>query len=58
MNPFDLLGGFLDRIHKRSPAVAYLVAVLIATACVIAATYLDADGSAASQFPSTVGAKT
>jgi len=62
MTFFDLLGGLLDRLHKRSPAASYVVAVLIAASCALAITYLNADGSPAgelAQVPhSTVGAKT
>jgi hypothetical protein len=56
--PFDYLGALLERLHKRSPIAAYFVALLIAAACTLAVAYLNADGSSASQFPSTVGAKT
>lgn len=46
MNPFELLGTFLDRLHKRSPALAFLVAVLIAVVCTAMAAYLNQDGAA------------
>lgn len=43
--PFDYLASLLDRLHKRSPALAFLVAILIAVACTALATYLNQDGS-------------
>lgn len=43
--PFDYLGDLLERLHKRSPIAAYLVAVAIAAASVIAPAYLNQDGS-------------
>lgn len=62
MNPFELLGDMLERLHKRSPIAAYFVAVLIAAGCTLALAYLNADGSAASEFTqvhiSNAGAKT
>lgn len=46
MTPFDLLGAWLERLRKRSPVVAYIVAVAIAAACTIAAASLNQDGTA------------
>ncbi|MEX3630425.1 MAG: hypothetical protein VB138_14230 [Burkholderia sp.] len=46
MTPFDILGDWLERLRKRSPIVAYVVAVAIAAACTIAATSLNQDGTA------------
>lgn len=46
--PFDLLGDALDRLHKRSPAAAYLLALAIAAIGTIALACLNADGSAVS----------
>ncbi len=43
--PFDWLGDLLERLHKRSPIAAYLVAVAIAVASVMALAYLNQDGS-------------
>ncbi|WP_175427772.1 hypothetical protein [Burkholderia gladioli] len=43
--PFDYLGDLLERLHKRSPVVAYLVAVAIAAGAVMALAYLNQDGS-------------
>lgn len=45
MTPFDLLGDWLERLHKRSPFVAYIIAVAIAAACTIAAASLNQDGT-------------
>lgn len=45
MNPFDLLGKWLDRLHARSPILAFLGAILIAVACTLLAAYLNEDGS-------------
>lgn len=53
MNPFELLGTFLDRLHKRSPVLAFLVAVLIAVACTALAAWLNQDGT----FVATTGVK-
>lgn len=53
MNPFELLGIFLDRLHKRSQALAFLVAVLIAVACTAMAAWLNQDSS----FVATTGVK-
>lgn len=47
MTPFDLLGALLDRIHNRSPLAGYLVATLIAVACMYAVALLNADGASA-----------
>jgi hypothetical protein len=41
--PFDLLGAFLDRLHKRSPLAAYVVAVAIAAACTVGLAALNQD---------------
>lgn len=49
--PFDYLGDVLDRLHKRSPALAFLVAILIAVACTALAAWLNQDGS----FVATTG---
>lgn len=46
MTPFDLLGDWLEHLHKRSPFVAYIIAVAIAAACTIAAASLNQDGTA------------
>lgn len=43
--PFDYLGALLDRIHARSPIVAYFVALAIAAVCILAVAYLNQDGS-------------
>jgi len=45
MNPFDALDALLERIHKRSPVLAFLVAIAISAACMFAIAYLNADGS-------------
>jgi hypothetical protein len=44
--PFDLLGDVLDRLHRRSPVLGFLVAILIAVACTALAAYLNQDGAA------------
>jgi hypothetical protein len=41
--PFDYLGAFLDRLHKRSPLAAYVVAVLIAAVCTVGLAALNQD---------------
>lgn len=51
--PFDYLADALDRLHKRSAALAFLVAVLIAVACTAMAAYLNQDSS----FVATTGVK-
>lgn len=40
MNPFE----WLDRLHARSPIAAFLVALVISAACMLALAYLNADG--------------
>ncbi|WP_179095720.1 hypothetical protein [Burkholderia pseudomallei] len=45
MTPFDYLGAWLERLRKRSPVVAYIVAIAIAAACTIAAASLNQDGT-------------
>ncbi|MBB3257673.1 hypothetical protein F4827_002538 [Paraburkholderia bannensis] len=44
--PFDFLGDMLDRLHKRSPVLGFLVAILIAVACTALAAYLNQVGAA------------
>lgn len=46
MNPF----AWLDRLHARSPVLAYLAALAIAAGCTFALAYLNQDGSAASHL--------
>lgn len=46
MTPFDYLGAWLESLRKRSPVVAYIVAIAIAAACTIAAASLNQDGTA------------
>lgn len=45
MTPFDYLGALLDRLHRRSPVAAYLVALAIAAVCTLAIAYPNQDGS-------------
>ncbi|MBR8380661.1 hypothetical protein KDW20_33315 [Burkholderia cenocepacia] len=47
MTPFDFLGALLERIHARSPVVSYIVASLIAAACMYVVAVLNADGTSA-----------
>lgn len=47
MTPFDFLGALLDRIHARSPVAGYIIASLIAAACMYAVAILNADGTSA-----------
>lgn len=51
MTPFDYLGAWLERLRKRSPVVAYLVAIAIAAACTIAAASLNQDGKSVVPIP-------
>ncbi|CAJ6110242.1 putative phage membrane protein [Burkholderia pseudomallei] len=51
MTPFDYLGAWLERLRKRSPVVAYIVAIAIAAACTIAAASLNQDGTSAVPVP-------
>ena len=41
----DCFSRFLDRLHERSPVVAYFVALLIAALCTIALALLNQDGT-------------
>ncbi|MEK6418458.1 MAG: hypothetical protein V4801_02560 [Burkholderia gladioli] len=43
--PFDLLAALLDRLHKRSPIAAYLVALAIAAGAMMAIAMLNQDGA-------------
>lgn len=43
--PFDLLDAMLARLYARSPLLAFIVALAIVAACMLAIAYLNQDGS-------------